>query len=32
MDRLPLFIALPRAQSADDYEALMPWRIALAER
>ena len=27
-----LFIALPRAQSADDYEALMPWRIALAER
>ena len=31
MDRL-LFIALPRAQSADDYEALMPWRIALAER
>jgi hypothetical protein len=27
-----LFIALPNAQSADDYEALMPWRIALAER
>jgi len=24
-----LFIALPKAQSADDYEALMPWRIAL---
>ena len=27
-----LFTALPNAQSADDYEALMPWRIALAER
>ena len=24
-----LFTALPKAQSADDYEALMPWRIAL---
>jgi transposase len=24
-----LFIALPKAQTADDYEALMPWRIAL---
>jgi hypothetical protein len=24
-----LFTALPNAQSADDYEALMPWRIAL---
>lgn len=25
-----LFIALPRAQSADDYEALLPWNIALS--
>ena len=24
-----LFIALPNAQTADDYEALLPWRIAL---
>ena len=24
-----LFIALPKAKSADDYEALMPWRIEL---
>lgn len=25
-----LFIALPKAATADDYEALLPWRIALA--
>ena len=24
-----LFIALPNARTADDYEALLPWRIAL---
>ena len=24
-----LFVALPKAQTADDYEALLPWRIAL---
>ncbi len=24
-----LFIALPNAKTADDYEALLPWRIAL---
>lgn len=26
---LALFVALPHAQTADDYEALLPWRIAL---
>jgi len=25
-----LFIALPLAQTADDYEALLPWNIKLA--
>ncbi len=25
-----LFIALPNARTIDDYEALLPWRIALA--
>ncbi len=25
-----LFKALPRARTADDYEALLPWRLALA--
>ncbi len=24
-----LFVALPNAQTADDYEALLPWRIKL---
>ena len=24
-----LFIALPNARTVDDYEALLPWRIAL---
>ena len=24
-----LLVALPRAQTADDYEALLPWNIAL---
>lgn len=24
-----LLVALPRASSADDYEALLPWRISL---
>ena len=24
-----LFVALPKAKTADDYEALLPWRIAL---
>ena len=26
---LALFVALPHAQTADDYEALLTWRIAL---
>ena len=26
---LRLFIALPNATAVDDYEALLPWRIAL---
>jgi len=26
-----LFVALPRATTADDYEALLPWRIKLAD-
>jgi hypothetical protein len=26
-----LFIALPKAQTADDYAALLPWRIDLTE-
>lgn len=25
-----LLVQLPKAQSADDYEALLPWNIALA--
>jgi transposase len=25
-----LFMALPHAQTVDDYEALLPWRISLA--
>ena len=24
-----LLVALPKAQTADDYEALLPWTIAL---
>ena len=27
-----LFIALPNAKTVDDYEALLPWRLATAER
>jgi hypothetical protein len=27
-----LLIALPKAASVQDYEALLPWRIALSER
>ncbi len=27
-----LLVALPRAQTVDDYEALLPWNIALANR
>jgi hypothetical protein len=27
-----LLTALPNAQSADDYAALLPWRIALATK
>jgi hypothetical protein len=27
-----LLIALPTAQTADDYEALLPWNIALVNR
>jgi hypothetical protein len=27
-----LFTALPSAQTADDYEALLPWRITLPSR
>jgi hypothetical protein len=27
-----LLIALPKAASVQDYEALLPWRIALTER
>lgn len=26
-----LLVALPRAKTADDYEALLPWRIAMAD-
>ena len=26
---LALFTALPKAKTADDYEALLPWRIVL---
>jgi hypothetical protein len=25
-----LLVALPQAQSADDYDVLLPWNIALA--
>ncbi len=25
-----MFIALPNAKTVDDYEALLPWRIALS--
>ena len=27
-----LFVALPKAVTADDFEALLPWRLALADR
>jgi len=27
-----LLTALPKAQTADDYEALLPWRIKLPSR
>jgi hypothetical protein len=27
-----LLIELPKAASVQDYEALLPWRIALSER
>ena len=27
-----LLVELPKAKAVDDYEALLPWRLAIAER
>jgi hypothetical protein len=30
--KLLLLVALPKAKTAEDFENLLPWRIAMAER